>query len=134
MRLIRNLFLSLLALLALPAAGFAAAGEWDRNDHVAVRLISGVESASGDGILPFGIEFRLQPGWKIYWRTPGDAGYPPQVDWSASGNVGEAQMRWPVPERFSVLGLETLGYKDVVLLEDGYAGWLSVGGAVSRGR
>ncbi len=30
--------------------------------------------------------------------------------------------------------LMNTGYKDVVLLEDGCAGWLSDGGAVSRGR
>ena len=27
-----------------------------------------------------GLAFELRPGWKIYWRSPGDAGLPPTID------------------------------------------------------
>ena len=32
------------------------------------------------GAWRLGLQFRLQPGWKIYWRSPGDAGLPPELD------------------------------------------------------
>ena len=57
----------------------------------------------------------MQPGWKIYWRTPGDAGFPPLPDWTQSENVESVEMRWPRPERFEIFGLESLGYKDNVV-------------------
>jgi len=54
--------------------------------------------------------------WKVYWRSPGDAGFPPSADWTGSANLAAAEISWPAPERFSVLGLETLGYKHEVVL------------------
>lgn len=67
-------------------------------------------------MIQIGVQFRLQPEWKVYWRSPGDAGFPPQLDWATSTNVADAKVAWPAPKRFSVLGLETLGYKDEVVL------------------
>ncbi len=58
----------------------------------------------------------MQKDWKIYWRSPGDAGYPPALDWSGSQNFSEAGISWPAPIRFSVLGFETVGYHDEVVL------------------
>ncbi|MCG8508887.1 MAG: thioredoxin family protein [Rhodospirillales bacterium] len=104
---------------ALPVSaetGTDPASAWAETEQTAVRLVSAV-TAVGDGdSVPLGLEFKLKPGWKIYWRSPGDAGFPPRPDWSTSENLIEAAMRWPAPERFSVLGLETLGYKKAVVL------------------
>ena len=58
----------------------------------------------------------MAPGWHIYWRSPGDAGYPPHLDWTGSANLAHADILWPAPQRFSVLGLETMGYSDAVVL------------------
>ena len=72
--------------------------------------------AGGPSALNLGLQFELEPGWKIYWRSPGEAGYPPTVDWSGSENLAEVQVNWPVPHRFSLFGFETFGYKDAVIL------------------
>src|SRR5262249_55056917 len=56
------------------------------------------------------------PDWKIYWRSPGDAGLPPTIDWTGSTNLAGADIVWPAPHRFSYSGLETAGYKDEILL------------------
>ncbi len=94
----------------------AAAGAWWNTDQGAVRLIaSGAASGSAES-LAFGLHFRMNPGWKVYWRSPGDAGFPPQPDWSGSENMASATVSWPLPRRFTVLGLRTLGYKDEVVL------------------
>jgi DsbC/DsbD-like thiol-disulfide interchange protein len=63
-----------------------------------------------------GVEFRLAPGWKTYWRAPGDAGIPPSFDWSGSENVAHARILWPRPIVFETNGLRSIGYHgDVVL-------------------
>ena len=95
---------------------FAAASPWIETEQTEVRLIAAADAVgSGDSVL-LGLHFRLRPGWKIYWRSPGDAGFPPRPDWSGSTNLATARLLWPAPERFSVVGFETLGYKDEVVL------------------
>ena len=111
--------LALIVLAALasswPVVAGAASSDWVETEQTAVRLISASETTGGGPVL-LGLQFRMQPGWKVYWRSPGDAGFPPEPDWTGSRNLRSALLSWPVPLRFSVLGLETLGYKDEVVL------------------
>ena len=95
---------------------YSASSEWQREEQVAVRLISAFDSVGGVKSVPFGLHFKLQHGWKIYWRSPGDAGLPPRLRWNGSSNIESVTIRWPIPQRFSVLGLQTLGYLDEVVL------------------
>jgi suppressor for copper-sensitivity B len=105
------------AIAFMPRAGFAdAASAWQETEQTAVRLIAAATAVGTADALELGLQFRLKPGWKIYWRAPGDAGFPPRVDWSGSTNLASADIAWPAPERFSVLGFETLGYSDAVIL------------------
>jgi suppressor for copper-sensitivity B len=99
---------------AMPA--HAAAGGWFTTDHGQVRLVAASSATGQDAALHLGLQFRMRDNWKIYWRSPGDAGFPPQPDWSGSTNLKDATVEWPLPERFSVLGLTTLGYKHEVVL------------------
>lgn len=46
------------------------------------------------------VEITLQPGYKTYWRTPGDSGVPPTFDWSKSDNLGSVTVKWPAPKWF----------------------------------
>ena len=66
--------------------------------------------------LPLGLHITLPKGWKTYWRSPGDAGLPARIDWSGSSNLADAEIRWPIPERFSLFGLETFGFEREVVL------------------
>ncbi|MEN8195748.1 MAG: protein-disulfide reductase DsbD domain-containing protein, partial [Pseudomonadota bacterium] len=95
-----------LALLPLPSSdASAAASAWTRNEHTSVRLISAASGVGQGREVRLGLQFRMKPGWKIYWRSPGDAGFPPQIAWTGSENVAGAIMNWPAPTRFSILGL-----------------------------
>jgi len=96
------------------AAADRGASDWVETEQTRVRLIA-AQPTAGDGAARLGLEFELKPGWKIYWRSPGDAGFPPSLEWQGSGNLKQAKLEWPAPERFSVLGLETLGYKKQVV-------------------
>jgi suppressor for copper-sensitivity B len=107
----------LLALvLAWPAAAFAMATRWVGDNHAAARLISAVDATGWAQVVGAGIEIRLAPGWHAYWRSPGDAGIPPSVDWSGSDNLTQARIAWPAPRRYSLQGFETAGYRDHVVL------------------
>jgi suppressor for copper-sensitivity B len=102
--------------LARPAGAGGGASGWVETEHSAVRLIAASETAGQTEELALGLQIRLAEGWKTYWRSPGDAGYPARIDWTGSENLATAEIAWPAPERFSVLGLETIGYgADVVL-------------------
>jgi suppressor for copper-sensitivity B len=108
--------LAIVALIAALGDARAAFSPWFETDQGEVRLVSESDAVGALDPIVLGLHFRLKPGWKIYWRSPGDAGFPPQLDWSASENVAAAEISWPAPKRFSVLGLETLGYHDEVIL------------------
>jgi DsbC/DsbD-like thiol-disulfide interchange protein len=113
MRAATGLAALLVGAYALPARA-GDSSPWQRDTHSAVRLIAG--SRSG-GVLLGGIAFQMQPGWKTYWRTPGDSGVPPRFDFSKSDNVEAVTVLWPAPTKFDDgAGGQSLGYKHQVVL------------------
>ena len=114
----------MIATVALMCAGFVPtaqaqdASPWDGEPHGASRLIAGAAQNTGDKKLArAGIEIRLDPGWKTYWRYPGDSGVPPMLDFAGSENVKSVIALWPAPERFADgAGGYSIGYHgDLVL-------------------
>ncbi len=65
-----------------------------------LRLLQGGLSG-GAGHYLAGLEITLAPGFKTYWRHPGDTGVPPQFDFTASQNVKRAEVHFPAPIRFA---------------------------------
>ena len=106
--------LAALACLAPLRASAQDVSPWIKDTYSSVRLIAG--SRSG-GMLLGGIGFQLQPGWKTYWRTPGDSGVPPRIDFSQSDNVDSVKILWPTPTKFpDGAGGISFGYKNQVVL------------------
>lgn len=68
------------------------------------------------GIRLVGIEIHLDPGYKTYWRDPGDSGLPPVFDWQGSENIEALDVKWPVPVRFTDGARTSIGYTDSVIL------------------
>ena len=94
-------------------ANVAAADDvsrWDGDARSAVRLIAGSQAASSSGPLRAGVEIRLRTGWHTYWRYPGDAGVPPQFNFSGSSNLGKVHVSWPAPQRIAEAGSISIGY------------------------
>jgi len=114
----RSLRAALIAcgIAAIPAAAARATDEspWSEDVRSAARLISGTNK-NGDSRLRAGIEIKMQPGWKTYWRYPGDSGVPPHFDFSGSENLKTAIVLYPAPHRFSDETGQTLGYKENVI-------------------
>src|SRR5215212_1363580 len=114
MRAVAGFAATLLAGALASAVRAEDSSPWQRDTHSAVRLLAG--SRSG-GVLLGGIAFQLQPGWKTYWRYPGDSGVPPRFDFSKSDNIEAVTVLWPAPMKFDDgAGGTALGYKQQVVL------------------
>jgi DsbC/DsbD-like thiol-disulfide interchange protein len=98
--------------LATAPARAADASAWDGDARSAVRLISGIPDGA---TLRAGVEIRLAPGWKTYWRYPGDSGMPPRFDFAQSSNVKSATLSWPAPRRLADEGGQSIGYDGNVI-------------------
>jgi len=107
--------LSFLVLTSSATLASEGASPWFRTNETSVRLISAVTTIGNDNKINLGLHFKLKEGWKVYWRSPGDAGFPPSLDWQRSKNLVRTDFRWPLPTRFSVSGIQTLGYKKEVI-------------------
>lgn len=101
-----------------PAAASALQSEWQGDPMIGeARLVSAVTATGDLEVLPLGVEFTLAQGWKIYWRTPGEAGLAPVVDLSASATSGLAAIfKWPLAKRFDAFGFDNFGYENIVIL------------------
>jgi len=104
---------SLAAILSVPAHA-SDESPWSEDTRSAIRLIAG--SNTSTDALRAGIEIKLHPGWKTYWRYPGDSGIPPKFDFSGSENLKNAKVFFPAPHLFSDETGHSLGYKDKVIL------------------
>lgn len=111
MRRLAALLAALLA-AAAPAAGQAI----DSTGGSVARLELLPGRAQADGTRLAGLRIALAPGWKTYWRSPGEAGIPPDFDWRGSTNLARVEVLWPRPMRFESFGLATLGYAREVVL------------------
>ena len=110
----KYLTLCLALTAALPLAFPAGADVLRQEDVLSAELRPGWREA--DGRQMAALHLQLAPHWKTYWRSPGEAGIPPEFDWSGSENLGEVIVHWPLPEVFEFQGMRTIGYmRDVVL-------------------
>jgi DsbC/DsbD-like thiol-disulfide interchange protein len=105
-------------LSGLPVAWAQDATAWQTEAHAEARLIAGaMVKTPHESFVRAGIEIRLDPGWKTYWRYPGDTGVPPSIEFAGSNNVKSAEVLWPAPERFSDgAGGNSIGYLGEIIL------------------
>lgn len=106
------MLLRLVLFAALAATDPARATTQD--DVLSAALLAGWQTADGSHMAA--VDLTLAPGWKTYWRSPGDAGIPPRFDWSGSSNVAVVRIHWPAPSVFQSNGMQTIGYHDRLLL------------------
>lgn len=106
-------FTSYILAAALTCGSAAFAGD-PMDEALTHRVISGWEQA--DGTRMAALELALAPGWKTYWRSPGDAGIPPEFSWKGARNLEAVQVHWPSPGIFWEAGMRSVGYKNTVVL------------------
>ncbi|HXW27939.1 MAG TPA: protein-disulfide reductase DsbD domain-containing protein [Xanthobacteraceae bacterium] len=103
-------------MVTVPARADNDASPWDGSQHAAIRLIAAGPSPAPTAMLRAGLELRLAPGWRTYWRYPGDAGVPPRFDFSGSQNAAQVTVLWPAPRELSEGDTRSIGYSDDVIL------------------
>lgn len=110
------IFAFVVAASSWAARAAAESSPWVHGHKAKVRLLAGRAPTGNDAPMAF-VEIVLEPGWKTYWRTPGDAGgLPPSFDWSKSSNLAAADVAFPAPRRFVDKSGSTIGYEDGVVL------------------
>jgi len=105
--------LALAAFVSTPAPASAQQIISTGQSFVSGRLLPGTRQEDGSRLA--GLRLTMEPGWKTYWRSPGEAGIPPRFDWSASTNIDRVEVLWPRPRLFMSFGLRTVGYRDQVV-------------------
>ncbi|MEO1307435.1 MAG: protein-disulfide reductase DsbD domain-containing protein, partial [Pseudomonadota bacterium] len=110
---LRRLILFAWLALGLFPVGLVAQGALPQT-LVTVQFLPGWQTDSGARMS--GLHLKLAPGWKTYWRSPGDAGIPPDFSWRGSENLRAVKIHWPAPSVYSSYGLRTVGYDGEVIL------------------
>lgn len=93
-----------------------AASPWAKGHSIDVRLISASKTVGNEDELKLGLQFKMQPGWRIYWQNTTGFSFHPSIKTDGSKNVASTNIGWPVPSRIPVYGQTTLGYQEEVVL------------------
>jgi DsbC/DsbD-like thiol-disulfide interchange protein len=105
-----------LAGLATARTAGATASPWASNPQSRVRLVSAYRVAPRTGELRLGLQFRLAPGWHVYWKNSGDAGFAPAVELARWPGLAPPELLWPAPHRYELPGgLLAFGYAGEVV-------------------
>ena len=96
----------------------AAESEWafGKTQKSQARLIAPYTSVSADSKkIRVALEFKLAPGWHVYWKNPGDIGYAPKARWTLPQNWKSSDLLFPIPSKFTASGFTGYGYHDQAL-------------------
>lgn len=104
----------LLALTALPTPGSADISGWVDNPGGRVRLI--VLPPDPQGRVEGAVEIEPAAGWITYWREPGEAGVPPQLQFLPESGLALEALDFPAPRTFRQNGVSDIGYDQAVSL------------------
>ena len=96
------------SLLAFAATTIATPARAGLKPDTRIRLLSG---SGNTGVRQAALEITTGEDWKTYWRMPGDAGIPPNFDWSGSANAKAIDVLFPAPHRYNDAAGESIGYK-----------------------
>ena len=84
---------------------------------VETELVSNVITVKPGDSFKLGVLFKIDPGWYIYWKNPGDSGLPTEVDFTVPANFKAGELNWPAPSKFQNATAGTdFGYKKSILL------------------
>jgi suppressor for copper-sensitivity B len=110
------LILLFLSFLSFPDKGLAGdQSEVFSDEGFSVQIISAVSRFDKSPVKGM-IFFKLEEGYRLLWRTPGEIGEPAIIKWDESYNLEKVELNWPAPKRFDNFGVNSFGYDENVLL------------------
>ena len=107
--MIRIIFAAILAACPVLAAPVRA-------PHVTLELVSEQDAVKPGQPVWVGVRLQMEPGWRIYWRNPGETGTPTAINWKLPRGYAVEEVLWPLPERISEESIVTYEYSGTVLL------------------
>lgn len=109
----RLLLLGMALIIPAPAIGTSVT----MSPPAVARLISANTTyLGGSAVFRAGLDITLAPGWKMYWRYPGDSGVSPTFDFTHSINVKDVHVLWPTPKLAKIFGDNLIVYEGRVTL------------------
>ena len=112
--MLKTLITALAAMFLLTTASQANYHGFSAEDYASFEILPGWRTENGTHMTA--LRVTMKPGWKTYWRTPGDAGIPPRFDWTGSRNINDVKFHWPTPNVFYQSGMRSLGYSSELVL------------------
>jgi DsbC/DsbD-like thiol-disulfide interchange protein len=123
---------------AIAASSAPALAEFEgrtADDVVQVSFLPGWRLPNGNHMAA--LRIALAPGWKTYWRAPGEGGVPTVLRLTEAEGITGMAIHWPRPEVFFTNGMRSIGYRDDVVLPVEFAlnedGAVEVTGRVEMG-
>lgn len=83
----------------------------DESPYSSVDLTSAFTTIVAEETFTVGLRFKLDEGWHMYWRNPGESGGPPVIAWTLPDGFEVVRTFWPTPERITVAGLVNYVYE-----------------------
>lgn len=86
------------------------------SQHVQVELVADHETVAPSKPFWVATHFTMDPGWHIYWKSPGDSGLPTTLEWKLPEGFKAGETRWEAPDLFNFEGFTSYGHKGSVIL------------------
>jgi thiol:disulfide interchange protein DsbD len=116
MNFVRSIMVAALALMALSPTAHALESAPVTSARTTVTLVSETDSVAPGKDFRLGLNFKLAPGWHIYWSNPGDAGQAPVLDLTLPADTMAGPLQFPTPVRVAEGPVMTFAYLDAVTL------------------
>lgn len=99
-----------------PALSMDDASTSATHSHLTASLIAEPRAIAAGKSFWVGLHLKMEAGWHVYWKNPGDAGLPVSLDWQLPKGFAAGNLNWPYPMRIMVPPLMNFGYDNEVLL------------------
>lgn len=78
--------------------------------HTRATLLLSASTAKPGDTITAAVRLQMDPGWHTYWRNGGDSGGPTKIEWELPAGISAGEILWPVPEKYTLEGLNTYVY------------------------
>ncbi len=100
-----------IAMMMIVASAAPALAQVDTAPKVHARLIAEQSEIAPGRSLTVALEESIRAGWHTYWRNPGEAGLPTQIEWQLPPGWKAGDIAWPYPKRLPAGPLMNFGYE-----------------------
>lgn len=117
MRILTSILLAVVIFLSQAPISLAAPTEPEAlPTPVSVELIADTTAVVPGQPFTIAVRFKMEPGWHIYYKEPGDSGYPTKVVFDLQEGFSAGESQWKKPSQFNDFDTTTFGYGDETVI------------------